>query len=161
MTSEAWAAIIAAVIGVIGTILATKFDDIAGILRRPLRKVAGDWDSISHRVSIEPDKPSELHYESKQVVTLTQKGDKVKGVWIQTEVREGHVPYKFHLKGRIAGSYFLYESTAADSERFMISSAMLYMHPGGREMFGYFIANGGRNDPKGTWIGYTELKRKG
>lgn len=60
----------------------------------------------------------------------------------------------------MAAQHPLHESVASNREVVLSSSAMLYIHPEGREMYGYFAANGGKDDPKRTWVGYTGLKRK-
>jgi hypothetical protein len=122
------------------------------MLRQPSRQIAGEWDSVAFRTSVESHTPSDLDLESNAVASFSQRGNRVKGIRIQTEVREGHTACKLVMRGKIKGDYLVYESVAADPERFIISTGSLYIHPGGREMFGYFVGNGGRNDPKRTWV---------
>jgi hypothetical protein len=161
MTGEAWAAIIAAIVTAIGTVIAAKFDDIADLIRRPNRKIAGEWESESWRINNDPDQQSLRQPESKQIVSIIQRGSKIKAVMTQTELaRTDHIPKKFVWKGKIVGDYLIYQCKASDSELFLVSSAILYIHPGGQEIYGYFVANGGKSDPIRTWVGYTELHKR-
>jgi len=52
----------------------------------------------------------------------------------------------------MAAQHPLHESVASDREVFLSSYAMLYIHPGGREVYGHFAAYGGKDDPKRTWF---------
>jgi hypothetical protein len=41
--SDSWAAVIAAIISALGTLLATRFNDIANLFQTPTRKISGEW----------------------------------------------------------------------------------------------------------------------
>jgi len=161
MTGEAWAAIIAAIITATGAVIAAKFDEIVDLMRHSNRKISGEWESESWKISNDPEQQSLRQPESKQVVSIIQRGSRIKAIMTQTELaRTDHIPKKFVWKGKIVGDYLVYQCKASDSDLFLISSAILYIHPGGREMYGYFVANGGKSDPVRTWVGYTELHRR-
>lgn len=160
MSGEAWAAIIGAMIMAVGTIIASVIKNNINIFKSSSRKIDGEWDGISYRINNNPDQQSEKIFECKQIVTIKQKGTKIKAEMLQTKLKnKNHVPQKFNWSGRLVGEYFIYETSALKKQLFLISNAMLYVHPNGNEMYGYFIANGGRSDPKRTWIGYTEMKK--
>ena len=66
--TEAWAAIIAAIIGVIGTLLVTKFDDIVSALRGSPRNVAGVWEITSYHVDTASEAPAKRDWTGDYVV---------------------------------------------------------------------------------------------
>jgi len=159
--SDPLATVIAALIGAIGTIIATKFDDIKNFFQKPSQKIAGEWEGISYarindpRSQGNPDEPLD-----KYTISITQTGEKIKAEMIETEVAAGYQKRKYIWKGKIVSNYFVYESTCDDPSSFLISSAMLYIYPGGRRMSGFFIANSRPGSSESMWIGYAELLKK-
>lgn len=64
--TEPVAIIIAALIGVIGTLVATKFDEIVNLLRRPSQNITGEWEGESYKISYGPDvatEPPQIRHE--------------------------------------------------------------------------------------------------
>ena len=153
MTGEAWAAIIAALITAIGTLIATKFDEITQLLTRSSRDVTGDWTVVSERVG---DGSWVGDYDLK----LRQSGAKVKGEMSATRVEEGKKPHNYTWLGKIVGEYLMYECTCTTPGTFMISTGMLHVHAAGEKMTGYFVANRGSDKPNRNWLGSAELMRK-
>ncbi|MBC8487645.1 MAG: hypothetical protein H8D45_16565 [Bacteroidetes bacterium] len=165
--SEPVATIIAAVIGAIGTLLITKFDDIVNIFKKKSRRVDGTWDGESYWIISEPDKPFDLtkdikenRLQDKYSVTIKQRGDKIKATMIETDVTEGRFKNTYIWKGKIINDYFMYTCKCEKKEIFLISNAMLYIHAGGQKMTGYFIANGGATTTFRTWVGFAELNKR-
>ena len=161
MSSEAWVGIITAIISVLGTLITTKFDSIVDTLKKSPRKIAGTWEGVSYRINNDPNIQSEKIEECRQIVEISQNGIRVKAKMTQTKARQlNHKLLTFDWIGKIEGDYLKYEANAQGDNFFLISNALLYIHPGGDKMYGYFVANGGKNDPKRTWVGYTEMIRR-
>lgn len=165
--SDAWATIIAALIGVISTVFVTKFEDILMWFKRPLN-IAGIWDGETYELTygseIITEPPVIQHtptLRSKYIVTLKQRGEKFEAEMVETEVfEEGLKKSKYTWKGKIVKDYAIYESTCDNAETFLRSSAMLYIHARGQKMTGYFVATSGEKAPLRTWVGFVILNRK-
>jgi hypothetical protein len=155
--TEAWAAIIAAVIGVIGTVLATKFDDVVNLFRRPSRKIAGDWSGSLTTVDTDPENydPLEIEY----TLTIAQTGITVKATMVETRVSKGREPYKHTWKGKVTNDFLIFQSSCDKPERFMVAAGLLHISATGQRMRGYYAANAGAKASSRTLVGYTELVR--
>lgn len=157
--SEAWAAIIAAIIGSIGTILATKFDDIASLFRRSIRKISGEWRGTLRTV----DTGSEGFYpfEAEYDLVIKQAGKKIKAQVIETKVTEGFKPDKYNWKGKVVSDYLVLEGYSEQPEQLLVLSGTLHISPTGRKMRGYLAGNASSRVSSRTWVGYTELEKEG
>jgi hypothetical protein len=153
MTGEAWAAIIAALITAIGTLIATKFDEIVKTLRKTPIDVSGDWEVISERVA---DDSWIGGYD----LRLKQSGMKVTGEMRAIKVKEGRELHNYSWSCKLLNEYLIYECVCTTSSTFMISSGMLYVHPDGQGMSGHFVANSGSVRHEPTWVGKSRVKRK-
>ena len=154
--SDAIATVLAAVIGVIGTIIVTKFDDISNFLRKPSRNISGEWAGSSFLVV---DGKISEQTTSEFVVKITQKGEKIEGTMTQTRVSKDN-PSVFKWKGKILNDYLMYDSIPAGDTKFFISSGLLYIHPAGDNMNGYIVANARPEESQRTRIRFTELTRR-
>ena len=164
MSSEAIAAVVAAIITALGTIIAAKFSDMVDLLRTPPRKIAGEWEGESWQLErgpvddadYEQPRPSDIRF----VVTLKQKGSKVRGTMTMTEAEPGIGLYKHVYKGYVKGGYFVYDCHTTRPEQFRLSTAMLHVHNSGKLMRGYYIANAGDKSQKRTLLGYAVMRRR-
>jgi len=156
--------------GVIITLLATKFDDIISLFKRPSRNISGTWEGQSFEVSYGSylvDEPPHIKHEptllSKYIVTITQRGSKFTAKMSETEVfQEGVGKVRYTWKGEIINDHVVYESICLDRETAMRSIAMLFIDARGQKMNGYFVAtSGGQKAPLRTWTGYAMLVKKG
>ncbi len=152
--SEALAAIIAALITAIGTLIATNFERITQTLKKSSRNVTGDWLVVSDRVA-------DGSWVGEFNLKLKQSGVSVMGEMTAIKVEEGKKLYNYKWSGKVIGEYLVYECIGTDPSTFMISSGLLYIYPTGEEMTGYFVANRGAKRPEPTWVGSTKLKKKG
>jgi len=153
MIDQALAAIVAAIITAIGTLIATNFEQIVQLLRKSPRNVTGDWLIVSERVSNKTE-------VGEYYLRLKQSGLKVKGEMTAIRVRESGKLHNHKWTGKVMGEYLMYECLGTDPGTFMISSGLLYIHPDGEGMDGYFVANRGFESPDPAWVGYTRLQRK-
>ena len=164
--TDPWATVIAAVIGVFGTLIAKKFDLITYLFKREARKVSGGWEGESYWVISDPEKPfnpkietREKRFQVKYTVAIKQMGRKISGTMTETETQNRDQKDNYKWTGKVNGDYLIYDCTSENPEHFLISSAMLFIHASGRKMSGYFIANGGASMPSRVWVGYAELFR--
>jgi len=153
MTSEAWAAIIAAIITAFGTIVAAKFNEISQILTKSKRDISGDWQITSKRVK---DDSWVGEYDLK----LKQRGTKVTGEMRAINVEEGKKKHSYIWSGKVIGEYLVYDCVCTTPGTFMISNGMLHLHAAGEVMTGNFIANRGSDKEIRTWLGSVFGKRK-
>jgi len=162
MTWEAWAVIIAAVITALGTIAATTYNDLIGLLRKPSRNVKGEWEAKSYRIdSIPPADESRRRWIGDYVVSLKQRGGLVKGEMTAVRVHEDMKPYKYIWKGEVMGNYLMYQCVnVKHPDPFTISSAMLTISALGDHMSGYFVANAGLGEAWASFVGFTELRKR-
>ena len=164
MTTESLVTITAAVLSALITALVTRLDDIINLLQSSTRKVAGDWEGYSW---LHPGGTDDSWDEKtaqpdiKFFLSLTQKGQKVKGFLAITEAPEFVVVRKLKLSGKIVKDYFVYETQNINPDEFRYSTAMLNLHTSGKEMDGFFIANGGARDHYRVFTGFTVTKRSG
>lgn len=168
--SDALASIIAAVIGVLGTLLVTKWDDLISIFRSKPRDISGTWEGDSYEISYGPNitnEPPRIDHEptmlNKYIVNVTQRGNKFTAIMNETETfTPGAEKVMYKWKGEIVNDYIIYESICLDSETSMRSTAMLFVEGRGRKMKGYFVAtSSGLKAPLRTWVGYAILTKKG
>ncbi|MFQ5825262.1 MAG: hypothetical protein ACE5JB_14560 [bacterium] len=159
MTS-AWATIIAAVIGVVGTMIITKFDDIISLFRRNEIEIEGDWDIVSYKIQYENDSLQNKNWTGEYTVRIKQNGKKISGEMRATKVTESMQLFDYKWKGRIKGSYLVYQSDGKEMTHFLLSTALLYIHTTGNKMSGYFVVASGHDEPERTWVGFTELKKR-
>jgi len=153
MTDQALAAIIAAFITAVGALIAANFEQITQLLRRSSRNVTGHWTIATERV-VDGSWVGEYHLK------LRQTGTRVRGEMVATKVTEGKQGHNHRWSGKVVNEYLMYECSGTDPGTFMISSGILYIHPNGEGMDGYFVANRGFKSPEATWVGYTKLGRK-
>lgn len=153
MNSDAWFAVIAAIITALGTLIATKFDDITNWFRKPARNVTGNWEIVSERAL-------DHSWVGDFELILKQSGAKVKGTMVAVKVEEGRKKYSHTWTGKITGDYLQYESRCDDPAPFMVASGLLHIDRDGMNMKGYFIANSESDRPDRTWVGHTNVRRK-
>ena len=148
--------IIVAIIGIIGTLVVTKFDDIVNLFRKPARNINGEWEGKSFPVV---DGKIQENATSEFIVKLTQQGEKVNGVMNQVKVSKD-TPSVFKWSGKILNEYFMYDSLPSADTKFFISSGLLHIHPAGEKMSGYIVANSQPDESQRTRIRFTELTRR-
>jgi hypothetical protein len=92
MSSEALASIIAAIIGVLGTLLITRFDDVMTVFRKAPRDISGTWEGQSFEISYSSNivnEPPLIEHEptllDKYIVTVKQRGTKFTAIMKETE----------------------------------------------------------------------------
>jgi len=145
--------IIVAIIGIIGTLVVTKFDDIVNLFRKPTRDIKGVWNGKTFPVI---DGKIQEKATSEYSVELKQKGEKISGTMTQSKVSQD-TPSVFKWNGKILNEYFMYDSLPSADTKFFISSGLLHIHPSGDKMSGYIVANSQPDEPQRTRIRYTEL----
>jgi len=145
--------IIVAIIGIIGTLVVTKFDDIVNLFRKPTRDIKGVWDGKTFPVI---DGKIQEKATSEYSVELKQKGEKISGTMTQSKVSKD-TPSVFKWNGKILNEYFMYDSLPSVDTKFFISSGLLHIHPAGDKMSGYIVANSQPDESQRTRIRYTEL----
>lgn len=165
--NEPVAIIIAALIGAIGTFVASKFDTLLNLFKTTNRNISGTWEGKSYYIlnppnsrSIMKEKFSDDDVIGKYIVTIKQRGEKITGTMVETEVIKDWIKTNYHWNGKILSEYLSYSCIHEDKAKFLISNAILFIHPGGHKMTGYFIANAGADYPFRTWIGYAELTKQ-
>lgn len=153
MPSDFWAAIIAALIGAVGTLIATRLDDIVVLFQKKTRDISGDWQVESH-------KADDASWVGDYDLKLKQHGTKITGEMRATKVKEGFPLYNYAWSGDLHGEYLIYKCIGDEPQAFLISCGILRPDATGRSMAGHFIANAGAGKPTATWVGTTTLKRK-
>jgi hypothetical protein len=164
MTTESIVTVIAAIMSALVTALVTRLDDIINLFQRSTRKVAGDWEGSSWLHPCGTDDTWDektAKPDMKYFFTLTQRGQKVKGFLTITDAPEFVVVRKLKLSGKIVNDYFIYETQNINPDEFRYSTAMINIHTGGKEMDGFFVANGGARDHYRVFTGFTVAKRSG
>ncbi len=158
--------IIAALIGVIGTLVVTRFDDIVMLFRKPLN-ITGVWEGETYEIGgpFIDKEPPKFHQEpckkSKYIVTIKQRGEKFTAEMLEIEVfEEGLQKTNYKWDGKIIKDYIVYDSVCENKQTFLQSTSMLFIHPRGQKMSGYFVATSSSRSPLHTWVGYAILKRK-
>ena len=155
MLTEAWAAIIAAVITGLFTLLATKYDDLKRLVTRASRDISGDWTVQSERFH-----DGNWSWIGDYDLKIEQKGIRITGEMRATKVKEGMPLCTYKWTGTIHSEYLVYECINMAGGAFMISSGNLYLHADGRTIEGYFVANSGARSNERTWVGRTMIRRK-
>jgi hypothetical protein len=148
--------IIVAIIGIIGTLVVTKFDDIVNLFRKPARDIKGVWDGKTFPVI---DGKIQEKATSEYSVELKQNGEKISGTMTQSKVSKD-TPSVFKWSGKILNEYFMYDSLPSADTKFFISSGLLHIHPAGEKMSGYIVANSQPDESQRTRIRFTELTRR-
>ena len=162
--------VLAALIGLLGviiTVVITKFEEIILLFRKPSRNIAGIWEGESFEItygsdidSIPPIIKREPAPLDRYIVTLKQHGEKIEAEMVETTVfAEGGKTNKFKWTGKIVKDYVVYESFSENPKVFMRSTAMLYINSHGNRMEGYFVATTS-SSPIRTWVGCAILTRK-
>jgi len=154
--SEAWAAIVAAIISVTGTVLATKFDDVIDLVRGASRKIGGEWKGYLR--TIDTGLEGYYPFESEYGVTVKQTGRKIKAEVIETKVTEGFKPDRYHWRGRIVSDYLVIEGYSREPEQLLAISGTLHISPSGRTLRGHIAGNASSRSSSRTWVSYTELQ---
>ncbi|KAA3616207.1 MAG: hypothetical protein DWQ05_10695 [Calditrichaeota bacterium] len=165
MSESFWASIIAAIIGVIGTIIASRFKEIKYGFRGMLgsskyRNLRGTWDIKSFRVISENGELKKGDWVGDYSIEIKQRGEIISGTMSAVKVLDHMDLYNYKWDGNIHGEYLTYGCTSTDPAYFMLSVGQLYIHSIGQKMSGYFVANSGHNRIDRNWVGYTELKRR-
>jgi len=154
--SEAGAIILAAIIGVIGTILATKFDDIVNLVQGSSRRISGEWKGTLRTVNAGTE--DYYRFEAEYRVTIKQVGRKVRAQVIETKVTEGFQPDKYKWKGKVMGDYLIFEGHSKDPGQLIALTGTLHISPSGQKMRGYLVGNASTRVSSRIWVGYTDLK---
>jgi hypothetical protein len=157
--SEAWAVVIAAVVGAIGTIIATKLDDVVDLFRGSSRQIAGEWKGWLRTVDTGPE--SYYAFEGEYSARMRQAGRKVRARVVETRVSEGFDCDRYFWQGRVVGDYLILEGYSNRPEEMMVLSGTLHISPSGRRLRGHLVGNSGSRVPARTWVGYTELEKVG
>jgi hypothetical protein len=162
MTSDAIATIIAAVLAALVTALVTRLDDIMNLLQTSTRRIDGDWEGSSYLHPTGTDDTwdeATCRPEIKYIANLSQTGKKVNGTLTIIEAPEFVVVRKLRYSGKIVNNYFVYEIKSLNPDEFRLSTAMLNIHTSGKQMDGFFVANGGARDHYRVFVGFTAMKR--
>lgn len=162
MANEPWVSITAAVLSALVTAAITRLDDIINLFRGSTRSVAGDWEGASYLRPMGADDTWDEKTTSpdiRYIVHLTQIGRRVKGAMTMTDAPPWVCVRKLNYVGKIVGDFFAYEATSTSPEEFRFSTAMLNISTSGKEMDGFFVANGGARDAYRVFTGFTTMNR--
>lgn len=163
MNIDVWIPVIAAILSALVTALVTKLDVIMDLLQRDTRKISGEWEGYSY---LNPSKTNNswdykgVSPNMTYLLTISQKGKIVTGEWRIKDAPDTVSVRNQKLRGKIVNDYLVYEIRSSSPEQFRFSTTLLKIYTSGREMDGFWVANGASDGSHSVCTGYTRMVKR-